>query len=456
MAKQGTLLIVDDNKSILSALNILLSNVFEKVHTISSPTQIISSIREHKVDIVLLDMNFVSGINSGNEGLFWLSEIKRYFPTGCEVVLFTAYADIELAIKGMKLGACDFVVKPWDNSHLISTLENAHKRSSQQGKAPATNTPTFIAGSNRMYWGVSKEMQKLRELVEKVAATDANILIIGENGTGKEVLAREIHIMSKRANGNMVTVDMGAITETLFESELFGHVKGAFTDAKADRVGKFELANAGSLFMDEIGNLPLHLQSKLLAVLQTRKVTRVGSNKLIDIDIRLISATNQNIEQMVDESKFRMDLMYRLNTITITLVPLRERKEDITPLTLKFMNDYSTKYNKHITSITTEAKKALAEHSWSGNIRELQHTIEKAVIMCTGDTLELADLLLKQSVKSENSINTQQLDSGTLEDMERVMIINTIDKHNSNLSMAAASLGISRQTLYNKMKKYNL
>ncbi len=450
MKKKGTILIVDDNKSILSALRILLSNIFENVIVLSSPNQLLTTIRSQSIDVILLDMNFSSGVNNGNEGLFWLSEIKSELSNRSEVVLITAYADIELAIKGMKLGACDFVVKPWDNSKLLEVLNRAYMLSVGGGKRKILS---LKSEPTEMYWGRSKRMLELKELVDKVATTDANILITGENGTGKEVLAREIHRLSNRASKQMVTVDMGAITETLFESELFGHTKGAFTDAKADRAGKFEVANGGTIFLDEIGNLPLHLQAKLLTVLQMRQVIRVGSNTPIDIDIRLISATNQNIEKMVDDGEFRMDLMYRMNTITIDVIPLRERRADIVPLANMFIEKYNSQYNKKIVGITPDAQTILANHHWSGNIRELQHAVEKAVIVCSSTILKSDDFRLSEIRHRESS---GELAFTTFEDMERKMIEVAIAKYESNLSMVASSLGISRQTLYNKMKRYNI
>ena len=450
MKKKGTILIVDDNKSILSALRILLSNIFENVIVLSSPNQLLTTIRSQSIDVILLDMNFSSGVNNGNEGLFWLSEIKSELSNRSEVVLITAYADIELAIKGMKLGACDFVVKPWDNSKLLEVLNRAYMLSVGGGKRKILS---LKSEPTEMYWGRSKRMLELKELVDKVATTDANILITGENGTGKEVLAREIHRLSNRASKQMVTVDMGAITETLFESELFGHTKGAFTDAKADRAGKFEVANGGTIFLDEIGNLPLHLQAKLLTVLQMRQVIRVGSNTPIDIDIRLISATNQNIEKMVDDGEFRMDLMYRMNTITIDVIPLRERRADIVPLANMFIEKYNSQYNKKIVGITPDAQTILANHHWSGNIRELQHAVEKAVIVCSSTILKSDDFRLSEIRHRESN---GELAFTTFEDMERKMIEVAIAKYESNLSMVASSLGISRQTLYNKMKRYNI
>lgn len=448
MNKKGTLLIVDDNKSILSALKILLSGIFDEIITHNTPIQLISTIQEKRVDVVLLDMNFSSGINNGNEGLFWLNEIKRNYNNKCQVVLITAYADIDLAIEGIKSGANDFIVKPWDNNKLISTLKHAYEQTKQ---TPKKVNP--VESVTKMFWGKSAKMQELSELVKKVAVTDANILIYGENGTGKEVLATEIHRLSNRNKEAMVTVDMGAISETLFESELFGHTKGAFTDAKTDRPGKFETANNSSLFLDEIGNLPLHMQAKLLTVLQRRKVIRLGSNQEVNINIRLISATNKDIDDMIKKDEFRMDLMYRLNTIAITIPPLRECKEDIIPFCEMFVKQYSGKYNKNITQIHPDAAKSLVEYTWNGNVRELQHTVEKAVIMCTGTTLHKNDFILKQNNKIEDSNNSN---FSTFDEMEQAMIEAAIEKYKSNLSMVAQSLGVSRQTLYNKMKKYNM
>ncbi len=456
MQKKGTVLIIDDNKSILSALKLLLSQKFEKVLTLSSPNQLKTTLRENDVNVVLLDMNFNSGVNNGNEGIYWLQEIKRDYTKGLEVVLITAYADIELAIKGMKYGANDFIVKPWDNTKLLNTLQTAYENSvlSKTSLIVKQNTKST---SVDMYWGLSKKMLDLKQLVEKVAVTDANIMIIGENGTGKEVLAREIHNISARARNQMVTVDMGAITETLFESELFGHTKGAFTDAKNDRIGKFELANQSTLFLDEIANLQLHLQSKLLTVLQTRKVVKVGGNTPIDIDVRLISATNQNIEQMVDSGEFRMDLMYRMNTVTIKIPALRERKEDIIPLSNRFLELYATKYDKTISGISPTACDMLENYYWSGNIRELQHCVEKAVIMCSGTILKEEDFDLKPSLKNyDTKTKIESSDEMTLEEIEINVIKTSIDKYSGNLSMVASALGVSRQTLYNKIKKYNI
>ncbi|WP_085536436.1 sigma-54-dependent transcriptional regulator [Massilibacteroides vaginae] len=448
MPIQGTILVVDDNKAILTAMKMLLKTSFEKIITITTPEQIKSVLSKETPNVVLLDMNFKSGINTGNEGLFWLTEIKKVNPS-LPVVLFTAYADIDLAVKGIKEGAADFVVKPWDNDKLVQTLLKAAAfDNNRKGKKGATSTLSPIA--NCMVWGESKAMQQLRALIEKVAITDANILITGENGTGKEMLAREIHALSKRKNNIMIPVDMGAITETLFESELFGHVKGAFTDANADRPGKFEAANEGTLFLDEIGNLPYHLQAKLLTVLQSRKVVRVGSNKPIPIDIRLICATNRDMEKMVEKDEFREDLLYRINTIHVRIPSLRERREDIIRLAEIFLFKYCTIYGKQNMRLTTEAKAKLMQHVWSGNIRELEHTIEKAVIINESDTLDEVSIDLN---KNKNKV---QKEITTLEEMEYKLIKETIDQFEGNMSLVAQQLGISRQTLYNKIKRYEL
>ena len=322
MSKQGTILIVDDNKGVLTAVQLLLKNYFTKVITLPSPVTLPAVLREEAPEVILLDMNFTSGINSGNEGLFWLHEIKKLRPT-LPVILFTAYADIDLAVKGIKEGATDFIVKPWDNQKLVETLLSA---ATQAKGGKKKHTKQENNSCNSMYWGESSAMQQLRQLIEKVAVTDANILITGENGTGKEMLAREIHALSQRKQEEMIVVDMGAITESLFESELFGHVKGSFTDAYADRTGKFEAANHSTLFLDEIGNLPYHLQAKLLTAIQRRSIVRVGSNEPLPIDIRLICATNRNLQEMVNRDEFREDLLYRINTIHVEIPPLNERK----------------------------------------------------------------------------------------------------------------------------------
>ena len=445
MPKTKTILIIDDNQGVLSALKLLLKTHFERIIALPSPITVPSLLRQENPDVVLLDMNFTDALNSGNEGLYWLHEIKRMNPT-LPVVLFTAYGDIELAVRGIKEGATDFVVKPWDNAKLIETLLNACNQASKSRKKKEERQPSA------MYWGASAPMRNLRAMVEKIAQTDANVLITGENGTGKEMLAREIHGLSKRFKREMVTVDMGAVTETLFESELFGHKKGAFTDAHADRAGKFEAAHEGSIFLDEIGNLPYHLQAKLLTVLQSRSVVRVGSNEPIPVDVRLICATNANLDERVAQGKFREDLLYRINTIHLEIPPLRERKEDIIPLAELFIERFAKQYDKGPLTLSEEAKQKLKEHPWYGNIRELEHAIEKAVIISDG--VAICDAVFHFPKKSLSPAQESAME--TLEDMELVMIRKAIDKHEGNLSAVASQLGITRQTLYNKMKKYGL
>ena len=447
MSKKGKLLIVDDNTNILSAVKMLTENYFEKVITLDSPKSLISTIQTESPDVILLDMNFHAGINTGNEGIFWLNEVNNKFPK-IKVVLFTAYADIDLAVRAMKDGAYDFIVKPWNNEKLIETLQNAYNEGREK-KKPSKHNDT--ANESQMFWGNSPKMLRIKNIVERVSATDANIMITGENGTGKEVLAREIHRLSSRRNNEMISLDMGAIPETLFESELFGHKKGAFTDAHSDRMGKMEAANNSTLFMDEIGNMPLHLQAKLLTALQNRNITRLGTNNPINIDIRLITATNRNLFEMAEKAEFRQDLLFRINTIHINIPPLRNRKEDIIPLAEMFLKRYSEKYKKDNISISKSAEDRLMNHRWDGNIRELQHTIEKAVIMCDDNVINPEHLGLYQSVSSSSYDN-----GSTLEDVERRTIAEAINSNNGNLSLVAQKLGITRQTLYNKIKRYGL
>ena len=441
--KKGKLLVVDDNQGIRNALKILLPAYFAQVELLASPKTLVSTMEAFHPDVVLLDMNFYTDINTGNEGLFWTSELKKMYPD-VQIVLFTAYADIALAVEGMKRGAFDFIVKPWDNEKLISTLKAAYEASPKDaGKAKKDV-------SSDMYWGNTPVMNQIRRTVDKIAPTDATVLITGENGTGKDVLAREIHLRSSRRARPMVCVDAGAITETLFESELFGHVKGAFTDAHTDHIGKFEQADGSTLFLDEIGNIPLHLQAKLLRVLQNRTVTRVGSENQIPVDIRLICATNMDLEKMVSEGRFREDLYYRINTMHICLPALRERTEDILPLAERFLARFAEKYRRTAAGIDPEAADLLRSHLWSGNIRELQNTIEKAVILSEGTSLKAEDLSLEK--KSKAKVAPKQ----TLDEAEEQTIRNTMARCNGNLTLVAKELGISRPTLYSKLKKYDI
>jgi len=452
--KKGSILVVDDNKNVLTALRILLENYFESVTLLSSPKNIQTVIHEVSPDIVLLDMNFSAGINTGNEGLYWLSEIKKQ-DADLPVVLFTAYADIDLAVKALKQGANDFVVKPWDNARLVATLQSAYAlRESRKEVKQLREKQSVLQGElnkeRDICWGVSKAMQELQRLIQKVALTDANILITGENGTGKEVIAREIYRLSPRNKEVLISVDMGAITESLFESELFGHVKGSFTDAKTDRTGKFEAANHGTLFLDEIGNLSYPLQAKILNALQSRTITKVGDNKPVTIDIRLISATNRNLQESVRKGEFREDLLYRINTIHVEIPALRERKEDIPILAEFFLKKYARKYHKESIHFSGEAINKLKEYLWPGNIRELQHTLEKAVILAETNVLQAYDFYLNPIVQTGIEM------PGTLDEAEKRLIQNSLKRNNENYSAAAAELGITRPTLYNKMKKYHL
>lgn len=447
--KQGTILIVDDNRNILTTVRMLLDSIFANIITIANPNSIPAKLREEHPDVVLLDMNFSSGINSGNEGLYWLREIKSLSPK-TEVVLFTAYADIQLAVTGIKEGAADFIVKPFDNEKMIGTLLEARDRNKAADKAIGKHSGKD--SNSTMYWGDSEVMNNLRNIVEKVAATDANILITGENGTGKEVLANEIHRLSTRCGKKMLPVDMGAITETLFESELFGHVKGAFTDAKVDKPGKFELADGSTIFLDEIGNLSYSLQAKLLTALQRRSIVRVGGSTQIPINVRLVCATNRNLQQMVNDGEFREDLLYRINTIHLELPALRQRKADIVPLANRFLRQYGDMYNKTNLRFSDEAERKLISLPWYGNIRELQHAIEKAVILSDGGMINAEDIDGGNQTRREKPLEEVQ----TLDEMESRMIEKTIKECEGNLSVVAARLGISRQTLYNKIKRYGI
>ena len=452
---KGKILVVDDNKSILSAVEILLQDEFEEVVTIANPNQLPSRIETDEFDLILLDMNFSAGVNTGNEGLYWLSRIKETKPD-LEVVLFTAYGDVELAVKALKQGAADFVLKPWDNEKLKATLRNVFKlQQSKKEIKKLKQKESALKGEIRkekhFIIAQSPQMLQILSLVKKVAGTDANVLITGANGTGKELVARELHRLSKRADEILVSVDMGAISETLFESELFGHKRGAFTDAREDRTGKIENANNGTLFLDEIGNLPLHLQAKLLSVLQNRIVTPIGSNKSIPVDIRLICATNQNLEKMVAEGTFREDLLYRINTIQIEIPPLCDREEDIAAIAGYFLKIYGNKYRKPDIEITQAGLSKLKGYQWPGNVRELQHAIEKAVILSETNELTPEDFFFKPVMPGLNDVF-----EGTIEEMELRMIARILQKDGQNLSAAAEHLGITRQTLYNKMKKYKL
>ncbi len=463
-SKVGKILVVDDNLGIRRALEILLPVHFAEVKTIPSPATLVNALEQFRPDVVLLDMNFNTSINTGNEGLYWAGEIKKMVPE-VEVVLFTAYADIQLAVEGMKRGAFDFIVKPWDNDRLIEVLTAARDKARRSLGRDARSGPGMTTGvipgltngvipgvtGDLMFWGRSKPMSDIRKTLDKIAPTDATVLITGENGTGKDVLAREIHAHSLRSGKPMVAVDAGAITETLFESELFGHVKGAFTDAHTDHVGKFEQADGGTLFLDEIGNIPLHLQAKLLRVIQNRSVVRVGGTQAILVNIRLICATNMDLAALVREGRFREDLYYRINTVHIALPPLRERKEDIVPLAQLFLERFAEKYHRPLTGIEPEAAEILKAQAWSGNIRELQNVIEKAVILSEAKNLTAKDI--QTDARSGPGMTGNPSRSSAEEER---LVREAMQRTGGNISAAAKMLGVSRPTLYAKLKKYGL
>lgn len=449
--RNRTVLIVDDNKSVLTSLELLLEGTFGRVETASNPNRILAVLDAMAVDLVILDMNFAARINTGNEGLFWLRRIREVAP-GLPVIMLTAYGDVELAVKALKGGATDFVLKPWENDVLLekvhAALRTARQERTKQRSAGRNETAHPVGPA--MIIGRSPAMTKLVKVVAKVAKTDANILITGENGTGKEMLAREIHRLSLRSSREMVSVDMGAVSESLFESELFGHEKGAFTDARESRPGKFEAADGGTLFLDEIGNLPVGLQAKLLAALQNREVTRLGSNRKIPVDIRLIAATNRDLPAMVAQSLFREDLFYRINTIQLEIPPLRNRREDIPLFADYFLKKYAARYRPTGIALSQQAMDKLERYDWPGNIRELQHTMEKAVILAEKPVIRAADLF----ITSGRPVLCAE--ASRLGDVERRAIEAAIERHGGNLTAAAGQLGISRQTLYNKLKRFGL
>ena len=452
------ILIIDDNEDLLFAAKMLLKKHAKEVVIEKDPRRIPFLINNNSFDVILLDMNFREDTTSGKEGFYWLSQIKEIDPKAV-VILITAFGDVEMAVQALKEGATDFILKPWQNEKLIATLHSALKLKESynevdqlQKKQKALQTDLKKPYSDII--GSSASMKNIFSIIDKVAQTDANVLILGENGTGKELIARAIHDRSHRKDEIFVGVDMGAITETLFESELFGHKRGAFTDAKDDRAGRFEVADQGTLFLDEIGNLSMPLQSKLLTVLQKREVTRIGTNKPIPVDIRLICATNMPVHEMVQDHTFRQDLLYRINTVEIFLPPLRERQDDIPQLANHFLKQYSQKYRKNFTAFKPAAMELLQRYSWPGNIRELQHAIERAIIMAEGNELDSRDFFFLSAKPSSEKAQTAA--TLNLDDMERSTIQRAIDKNGGNISKAAKELGLTRASLYRRLEKYGL
>ncbi len=456
--KQGKILIVDDNEDLLKAAKMHLKRHFAQVDTEKNPEALPALMNNEDYDVILLDMNFTKDVSSGSEGYYWLERILQLDPSAV-VVLITAYGDIQMAVKAIKAGATDFVVKPWENEKLLATLYSAMRLRESRDVIESLKIKNHEINQalNERYSeiiGQSNAMQKIFQTIDRVAKTDANVLILGENGTGKELIARAIHRNSSRKNENFASVDLGSITETLFESELFGHKKGSFTDAKEDRAGRFELANNGTLFLDEIGNLSLPLQAKLLTVLQNRKVSRVGSNKDTPIDIRLICATNMPLYEMVKENRFRQDLLYRINTIEIEIPALRERFEDIPLLANHFLKHYASKYDKTVTKISEGAMARMHKHPWPGNIRELQHSIERAVILSGGSVLQPEDFNFAPAAAKEDG--QLALEQYNLEEVEKLLIRKVLKKYNGNITQAASELGLTRSSLYRRLEKYGL
>ena len=457
--KIGKILIVDDNEDLLRAAKMFLKRHFSQIDIEKKPESIPALLKNESYDVILLDMNFTKDVSSGYEGFHWLEKILEIDPSAV-VILITAYGDVQMAVKAIKEGAIDFVLKPWDNEKLLATVMSAMKLKQSRNeisdlKSKQQQISADIDTKYQDIIGKSTGMIKVLQTIDRIAVTDANVLILGENGTGKEVIARAIHRNSNRKNEVFISVDLGAISETLFESELFGHLKGSFTDAKEDRAGRFEVANGGTLFLDEFGNLSLPLQAKLLSVIQNRMVTRVGSNKPKPIDIRLICATNLPIYEMVKENRFRQDLLYLINTIEVHLPPLRERKEDVSLLAEHFLMTYAKKYNKQIFTISESAIKKMQKYNWPGNVRELQHAIERAVIMSTGHILNAEDLFFSpvSPEKNEESLLLEEL---TLEEVEKMLIRKALKKFDGNITMAAQELGLTRSSLYRRLEKYGL
>jgi two-component system, NtrC family, response regulator HydG len=453
----GKILVVDDDRDVLLAAALFLKQHAQLVKTESKPAQIPTLMKEETFDVILLDMNFTRDVSSGQEGFFWLDKIRELEPRAV-VILITAYGDIELAVRAIKAGATDFVLKPWQNEKLLATLSAAMaiRKSRDEVEMLMSRQQQLGADLDHHFHGFVGNSQRMRQVfanIQKVARTDANVLILGENGTGKELVARELHRQSHRSEQVFITVDMGALSAGLFESELFGHVKGAFTDAREDRAGRFETASGGTLFLDEIGNLPIALQAKLLAALQNREVTRIGSNKPRQVDIRVVSATNMPIHEMVKEKRFRQDLLYRINTVEIHLPPLRDRTDDIALLVRHFISQYAERYHKPQLTVPQATMKRLEQYHWPGNVRELEHAVERAIILAEDDVLQPEDFFLTES---DDSGNQAAGDAFTLNEVEKSVIQKALNKHGGNITQTARELGLTRTALYRRLEKYGL
>jgi DNA-binding NtrC family response regulator len=455
--KSGKILIIDDDEDILQAARMLLKQHVIYVHTEKTPEVLPSLLKNETYDVIFLDMNFAKGATSGKEGFYWLDKIHEIDPNAV-VILITAFGDVDMAVRAIQEGASNFILKPWQNERLIATLTTAMNLRQTRTEATKFKSKQQLLSADldqpfHDFIGKSSAMVAVFDAIQKVAKTEANVLILGENGTGKELVARDLHRHSSRGEEVFINVDMGALSETLFESELFGHVKGAFTDAKNDRAGRFEIASGGTLFLDEIGNLPLTLQAKLLTVIENRKVTRLGSNKPIEVDVRLICATNMPIHEMVAENKFRQDLLYRINTVEIRIPPLKERIGDIPPLVDHFLKIYCKKYNKPLRRISSATQKRLEKYHWPGNVRELQHAIERAIIMSDSQVMQPNDFFFPAQEQKEDSLNFEEYN---LEEIEKLVIHRAISKHGGNITHAADELGLSRASLYRRLEKYGL
>ncbi|MEK6511565.1 sigma-54 dependent transcriptional regulator [Myroides odoratimimus] len=441
----ATILVLDDNSEVLIAAKMLLKRHFETILTNNNPKKIAEILSQQEVDVIILDMNYRVGFEDGKEGIFWFKEIKNIAPN-TQIILMTSYGNVETAVEGIKLGAVDYILKPWNNEALIETVKGVVKQ--LRKKETLVDKPQK---EDNVFIGQAPSIQKVYTMASRVAKTDVNALILGENGTGKYVLAKHIHDNSPRKEQLFIHVDLGSLNENLFESELFGYAKGAFTDAKQDTEGRFEAANGGTIFLDEIGNVPLHLQAKLLQVIQSKSVIRLGESKARPVDIRIITATNANIEQEVNEKSFREDLYYRINTVTLQLPPLRDRLEDILPLLQFFVEEYAHKYDRTVPSISESTQQALTYYDWKGNIREMQNRVERALILTEEDELNLHDFGI-----SPTMINDTSTEENTLQDMERISILKALEKYDGNISQTAEELGLSRAALYRRLEKHNI